>query len=93
MSEKLTESITHKCTDAEKRKLEAIASTRKMSLSELIRSICMREIREVEEFLYSLQNAFALATDTAETFELLAQPRCIDVTPKPQATKKVQLRE
>ncbi|WHP06868.1 hypothetical protein QLH32_05625 [Acinetobacter corruptisaponis] len=90
MSEKLIESITHKCTDIEKRKLEAIAKSRNLSLSELIRSICMREIQDVEEFLHSLQTAFALTTDTADTFELSPQP-IIDITPKRIGTKKAQL--
>lgn len=91
MSEKLVESITHKCTDKEKRQLEAIARTRKLSLSELIRSICIREIQEVEELLNSLQNAFALTTDTRDTFELISQ--AIDVTPqKPLAQKKPNCR-
>lgn len=85
MSEKLTESITHKCSDEEKRKLEAIARTRKLSLSELIRSICIREIQDVEELLNSLQNAFALTTDTVDTpfFELAPEPLL-----KQQAQKK-----
>lgn len=91
MSEKLIASITHKCPDEEKKKLEAIALSRNLSLSELVRFCCMKEIREVEEMINSLQNAFALTTDTRDTFELLAQP--IDVTPtKPQAQKKPNCR-
>ncbi|MFW2152831.1 hypothetical protein [Acinetobacter gyllenbergii] len=91
MSEKLIESTTFKSTFEEKRKLEAIAKSRKLSLSELIRYCCMKEIQEVEELMNSLQNAFALTTDTRDTFELLAQP--IDVTPqKIQAQKKPNCR-
>lgn len=92
MSEKLTESITFKCADSEKSKLEAISRTRKLTLSEFIRSICMAEISVVEELLHSLQKEFALTTDTADTFHLeLAPPQIRDVTPKHIGTKKAQL--
>lgn len=92
MSEKLTESITFKCTDSEKLKLEAISRTRKFSLSEFIRSICIAEISVVEELLHSLQKEFALTTDTVDTFRLeLAPPPMRDVTPKYTGTKKAQL--
>ncbi len=92
MSEKLTDSITFKCTDSEKLKLEAISRTRKISLSEFIRSICMTEISVVEEFLHSLQKEFALTTDTADTFRLeLAPPPIRDITPKYTGTKNAQL--
>lgn len=92
VSEKLTESITFKCTDSEKLKLEAISRTRKLSLSEFIRSICMAEISVVEELLHSLQKEFALTTDTVDTFRLeLAPPQIRDVTPKHIGTKKAQL--
>lgn len=74
MSEKLTESITHKCTDEEKRKLEAIARSRKMSLSELVRFVCIEEISDVEALLNCLQTEFDLTRDTVDT--------CIDVTPE-----------
>ncbi len=91
MSETLIASITHKCSFTEKQKLEALAITRKISLSELIRSICIKEIREVEEMLNSLQNAFALTTDTRDTFELASPQQIIDVTPrKITGTKKAQ---
>ena len=94
MSEKLTESITFKCTDSEKLKLEAISRTRKLSLSEFIRSICISEISVVEELLHSLQKEFALTTDTVDTFRLeLAPPPMRDVTPKYTGTKKAQLHE
>lgn len=94
MSEKLIESITFKCTDSEKLKLEAIAKSRKLKLSELIRSICMSEISAVEEYLHCLSKEFALTTDTADSFRLELAPAPIrDVTPKHIGTKKVQLRE
>lgn len=94
MSEKLTDSITFKCTESEKLKLEAISRTRKLSLSEFIRSICMAEISVVEELLHSLQKEFALTTDTVDTFRLeLAPPPMRDVTPKYTGTKKAQLHE
>ena len=94
MSEKLTDSITFKCTESEKLKLEAISRTRKLSLSEFIRSICISEISVVEELLHSLQKEFALTTDTVDTFRLeLAPPPMRDVTPKYTGTKKTQLHE
>ncbi len=95
--EKLTASITHKCTDEEKIKLERIAKSRKMTLSELMRDAGMKIIHEVEEMLKSLQAEFDLTTDTADTrntsdFELLPSPRLTrDITPKHIGTKKAQL--
>ena len=93
MSEKLTDSITFKCTESEKLKLEAISRTRKLKLSEFIRSICIAEISVVEELLHSLQKEFALTTDTVDTFRLeLAPPPMRDVTPtKYTGTKNAQL--
>ena len=94
MSEKLTESITFKCTYEEKRDLEAIAKSDSKSLSEHIRSLGMSNISEVRERLNNLASLMRLTTDTVDTsFELQAPPRFIDVTPKPQAQKKAQLRE
>lgn len=94
MSEKLTESITFKCTFEEKRDLEAIAKSESKTLSEHIRSLGMSNISEVRERLNNLASLMRLTTDTVDTsFELQAPPRFIDVTPKPQAQKKVQLRE
>lgn len=94
MSEKLTESITFKCTYEEKRDLEAIAKSDSKTLSEHIRSLGMSNISEVRERLNNLASLMRLTTDTVDTsFELQAPPRFIDVTPKPQAQKKVQLRE
>ena len=94
MSEKLTESITFKCTYEEKRDLEAIARSENKTLSEHIRSLGMSNISEVRERLNNLASLMRLTTDTVDTsFELQAPPRFIDVTPKPQAQKKAQLRE
>ena len=94
MSEKLTESITFKCTYEEKRDLEAIAKSENKTLSEHIRSLGMSNISEVRERLNNLASLMRLTTDTVDTsFELQAPPRFIDVTPKPQAQKKAQLRE
>ena len=94
MSEKLTESITFKCTYEEKRNLEAIAKSDSKTLSEHIRSLGMSNISEVRERLNNLASLMRLTTDTVDTsFELQAPPRFIDVTPKPKAQKKAQLRE
>ena len=94
MSEKLTESITFKCTYEEKRNLEAIAKSDSKTLSEHIRSLGISNISEVRERLNNLASLMRLTTDTVDTsFELQAPPRFIDVTPKPQAQKKAQLRE
>ena len=94
MSEKLTESITFKCTYEEKRNLEAIAKSDSKTLSEHIRSLGMSNISEVRERLNNLASLMRLTTDTVDTsFKLQAPPRFIDVTPKPQAQKKAQLRE
>ena len=94
MSEKLTESITFKCTYVEKRDLEAIAKSDSKTLSEHIRSLGISNISEVRERLNNLASLMRLTTDTVDTsFELQAPPRFIDVTPKPQAQKKAQLRE
>lgn len=96
MSEKLTESITFKCTDAEKIKLERIARARKVKLSELMRGAGIDIILEVEEMLNCLQMPFDLTTDTADTkdisgFELLQSPPLRDVTPRNSGAKKAQL--
>ena len=94
MSEKLTESITFKCTYEEKRDLEAIARSENKTLSEHLRGLGMSNISEVRERLNNLASLMRLTTDTVDTsFELQAPPRFIDVTPKPQAQKKAQLRE
>ena len=94
MSEKLTESITFKCTYEEKRNLEAIAKSENKTLSEHLRGLGISNISEVLERLNNLASLMRLTTDTVDTsFELQAPPRCIDVTPKPQAQKKAQLRE
>lgn len=96
MIEKLTASITHKCTDEEKILLERIARSRKLTLSELMRDAGMKIIHEVEEMLKSLQAEFDLTIDTADTrntsdFELMPSPPIRDVTPKNTGAKKAQL--
>ena len=92
MSEKLTESITHKCTYDEKLDLEAIARSEGLTLSELIRSINKAHISAVKERINSLSRLMCLTTDTVDTpFQLTHEPRMINVTPKQAGTKKVQL--
>ena len=94
MSEKLTASITFKCTDEENREFEAIARAEKTEISKLSRVLMKGKISSVREYLNSLSAFACLTTDTRDTnFELVAQPRFIDVTPKPQGAKKAQLRE
>lgn len=89
MSEKLTESITFKCTYEEKRDLEAIARSENKTLSEHIRSLGISNISEVRDRLNNLASLMRLTTDTVDTsFELTPTPRLINVTPKPQAQKK-----
>ena len=85
MSEKLTESITFKCTYEEKRDLEAIAKSENKTLSEHIRSLGMSNISEIRERLNNLASLMRLTTDTVDTpiFELTHVP-----LPKPQAQKK-----
>ncbi|MND98372.1 hypothetical protein D3C80_907200 [compost metagenome] len=94
MSEKLTESITFKCTYEEKREFEAIARAEKTDVSKLSR-ICMKEkISVIREYVNSLSSFTSLTTDTTDTFHLELAPRPIrDVTPKYSGVKKVQLRE
>ena len=96
MIEKLTASITHKCTDEEKIKLERIAKSRKMTLSELMRDAGIKIIHEVEEMLKSLQAEFDLTTDTADTrntsdFELMPSPPITRISTKHTGAKKAQL--
>lgn len=76
MSEKLTESITFKCTYEEKRGLEAIAKSENKTLSEHIRSLGIANITEVIERLNSLKSLMRLTTDTVDTpiFELTHEP-------------------
>lgn len=94
MSEKLTESITFKCTYEEKRDLEAIARSENKTLSEHIRSLGISNISEVRERLNNLASLMRLTTDTVDTpFELTHEPRMIDVTPKHTGTKNAHLRE
>lgn len=90
MSEKLTDSITFKCTYEEKRNLEAIARSEERTLSEHMRSLGISNISEVRERLNNLASLLRLTTDTVDTpiFELTAEP-----LPKTAGTKKAQLRE
>lgn len=85
MREKLTESITFKCTYEEKRDLEAIAKSENITLSEHIRSLGIANITEVIERLNSLKSLMRLTTDTVDTpiFELTHEP-----LHKSQAQKK-----
>lgn len=97
MTEKLTASITFKCTEEMKIKLERIARSRKLNgSSELMRNAAMDIIFEVEEMLNCLQMPIDLTTFTEDTkntsnFELLPSPPIRDVTPKSTGTKKAQL--
>lgn len=85
MSEKLTDSITFKCTYEEKRDLEAIAKSENKTLSEHIRSLGISNISEIRERLNNLASLMRLTTDTVDTpiFELTPDP-----LPKLQAQKK-----
>ena len=76
MTEKLTESITFKCTYEEKREFEAIAKAERSDVSKLSR-VCMKlKIQEVREYLNTLKSFACLTTDTVDTnFELQAPPR------------------
>ena len=92
MTEKLTESITFKCTYEEKREFEAIAKAERSDVSKLSR-VCMKlKIQEVREYLNSLRSLTCLTTDTVDTnFELQAPPRFLNVTAQTTGTKKAQL--
>ncbi len=92
MSEKLTESITFKCTYEEKKEFEAIARAEKTDISKLSR-VCMSEkISAVREYLNSLNSFMCLTTDTVDTsFDLVSPPQIRDVTPKTIGAKKAQL--
>ena len=94
MSEKLTESITFKCTYEEKREFEAIAKAERSDISKLSR-VCMKsKIQEVREYLNSLRSLTCFTTDTVDTnFELQAPPRLLNAIPQNTGIKKVQLRE
>lgn len=88
MSEKLTESITHKCTCEEREFLEALARAENKSLSELIRENNMARISAEKNRLNLLSKALRLTTDTVDTpfFELAPEPLL-----KQTGTKKAQL--
>ena len=90
MTEKLTASITLKCTDEEKILLERISKSRKLTLSELMRNAGIDIIHEVQELLQSLQAEFDLTTDTREP-----EPFFLELAPNPlkqQAQKKPNCR-
>lgn len=93
MSEKLTASITFKCTDDEKILLERIARSRKQTVSELMRERGIDVIREVQELLQSLQAEFDLTTVTVDTRN--PEPFELELAPNPhksQAQKKPNCR-
>lgn len=93
MSEKLTASITFKCTDEEKILLERIARSRKQTVSELMRERGIDVIREVQELLQSLQAEFDLTTVTVDTRN--PEPFVLELAPNPhksQAQKKPNCR-
>ena len=107
MSEKLTESITFKCTYEEKELFKKRARSCAQPLSVKAREIFkdwlfpkyekqigIKEISVIEGQLNSLITHISLATDTSDTFRLELAPRPIrDVTPKYTGIKKAQLRE
>lgn len=107
MSEKLTESITFKCTYEEKELFKKRARSCKQPLSvkareifkewlfpKLEKQIGIKEISVIEEQLNSLITHISLATDTSDTFRLELAPRPIqDATPKYTGIKKAQLLE
>lgn len=94
MSEKLTESITFKCSYEEKRAFEEIARAEKTDISKLSRVCMNQKITAVREYLNSLSALACLTTDTRDTFELASPKQVIDVTPrKTKGTKKVHLLE
>ena len=93
MSEKLTASITFKCTDEEKILLERIARSRKQTVSELMRERGIDVIREVQELLQSLQAEFDLTRVTVDTRN--PEPFELELAPNPhksQAQKKPNCR-
>ena len=87
--EKLTESITFKCTYEEKREFEAIAKAERSDISKLSRVCIKLKIQEVREYLNTLKSFACLTTDTVDTnFELQAPPRFLNVTPPNHRHKK-----
>lgn len=93
MAEKLTASVTFKCTDEEKILLERIARSRKQTVSELMRERGIDVIREVQELLQSLQAEFDLTTVTVDTRN--PEPFVLELAPNPhksQAQKKPNCR-
>ncbi len=85
MTEKLTASVTFKCTDEEKILLERIARSRKQTVSELMRERGIDVIREVQELLQSLQAEFDLTTVTVDTRN--PEPFELELAPNPHKTQ------
>lgn len=138
MSEKLTESITFKCTDNEKRELEALASDGNVSLSKFVRAATMDYIAFSKDLdnsggtrigltkgisdILDILNIWAITQRLKRipldelnrnigslvifleeqkfnsnpidqytlSFELVQQPRMLNITPRKTATKKAQ---
>ncbi|HAV4524143.1 hypothetical protein G3R47_04320 [Acinetobacter baumannii] len=86
MAEKLTASVTFKCTDEEKILLERIARSRKQTVSELMRERGIDVIREVQELLQSLQAEFDLTTVTEDTRNT-PEPFELELAPNPHKTQ------
>lgn len=85
MSEKLTASITFKCTDEGKILLERIARSRKQTVSEVMRERGIDVIREVQELLQSLQAEFDLTTVTVDTRN--PEPFELEFAPNPHKSQ------
>ncbi|MGL2983377.1 ribbon-helix-helix protein, CopG family [Acinetobacter baumannii] len=87
MSEKLTASVTFKCTEEMKIKLERIARSRKLNgSSELMRIAAMDIIFEVEEMLNCLQMPIDLTTVTEDT-KNTPEPFELELAPNPHKTQ------
>ncbi len=86
MAEKLTASVTFKCTEEMKIELERIARSRKLnSSSELMRIAAMDIIFEVEEMLNCLQMPIDLTTVTVDTRN--PEPFELELAPNPHKTQ------
>lgn len=90
MSEKLTASITFKCTDEEKAKLEKIASSEKISTSELMRTLGIERISKAKTFLNSLCEVFGLTTDTVDTRKIIDVIPIFDLEASPNPVPQIQ---
>ena len=92
MSEKLTVSITHKCTYDEKVFFFILSKVEGKTLSDLFLENNMVLLSADKERLNLLASLMGLTTDTVDTFRLELAPRpIIDITPKTTGTKKAQL--